>query len=44
MALGAERMPKTVALVYIEQVIKDIPTDEHDFKIDKVLCGNENSA
>ena len=44
MALGAERMPKTVVLAYFEQVIKDIPTDEHDFGIDKVLSGNNYST
>ena len=38
-AMGAERMPKTMALAYREQVVIEIPTDEHDFTIDKVICG-----
>ena len=42
--MGPGRMPKTVALAYHEQVIEEIPTDEHDFRIDKVIFGEGNST
>ena len=42
--MGSGRMPKTVALAYHEQLIEEIPMDEHDFRIDKVICGEKNST
>ena len=34
------RSPATVALAFNEQVIEDVPTDEHDFIIDYILAAN----
>ncbi len=36
--MGADRMPKTIALAFREQVVDHIPTGEHDFRIDRVIC------
>ena len=32
-----KQSPKTIALAFKEQVIDDVPTDDHDFLIDKVI-------
>jgi 5-formyltetrahydrofolate cyclo-ligase len=36
-AMGAHRMPKTIALAFKEQIVSDIPTDAHDFLIDRII-------
>ena len=34
---NTKQSPKTIALAFKEQVIDDVPTDDHDFLIDKVI-------